>query len=408
MVRHYTSYAELPDEVQMIREQARQFAEEVLFPTAARNDALHLYPEKEIKQLGELGFLGMSVPEEYGGPGMSSLAYAIAMEEISRGCPSCGLVLSINNSLYCGGLVNFGNDKQKATLPEFTYGEKIGCFALSEPGNGSDAAAASTTAKRDGDHYVLNGTKQWISNCYEGAATLVFATTDKEMKHKGISCFVLPLPNAPDGTGVSGVKLGKKEDKLGIRASTTAQVIMEDAKIPHENLLGQEGQGFKIAMKLLDSGRIGIAGQALGIAQASLECAAKYANERVAFGQKIGSYYAVHEKLAEMDLRIWSARLLTWQAACMKDRGEEFTRASARCKYAASKAATFCSFEAIQILGGMGYVSDMPAERYFRDARITEIYEGTSEINKMVIGQKVLKEMNESEIWLPAHFPRPS
>ncbi|CAD7970647.1 unnamed protein product [Amoebophrya sp. A25] len=401
--RHYTTYAELPEEVQLVREQSRQFAEEVLFPTAAENDALHKFPTEEIKQLGSLGFLGINVAEEHGGPGMSSLAYAVAMEEISRGCPSCGLVLSINNSLYCGGIQTFGSAEQKATLQDYCYGEKIGCFALSEPGNGSDAAAASTTAvlSADGSEYTLTGTKQWISNCYQGASTLVFATTDKSKKHKGISCFVLPLKDH------AGVKLGQPEDKLGIRASTTAQVIMEDAKIPKENLLGQEGEGFRIAMKLLDAGRIGIAAQALGIAQASFECAVKYASERDAFGQKIGGYYAVHEKLADMDLKIWSARLLTWQAASMKDRGEEnYTRASARCKYAASKAATFCAFEAIQILGGMGYVSDMPAERYFRDARITEIYEGTSEINKMVIGQKVLKEMGEMDIVLPAHFKK--
>ncbi|CAD7933469.1 unnamed protein product [Amoebophrya sp. A120] len=408
--RSYTSYSELPEEVQMIREQAKQFTEDVLFQTAAKNDVLHTFPKDEIKQLGELGFLGMNVPEKYGGPGMSALAYAVAMEEISRGCPSCGLLLSINNSLYCGGLVYFGSEKQKEeVLPGYLFGEKIGCFALSEPGNGSDAAAAATTAVEKDDHYLLNGTKQWISNSYEGASTLVFATTDKQRKHKGISCFLVPLPNFPDENvagsfSSSGVKLGQKEDKLGIRASSTAQVIMEDCQIPKENLVGQSGDGFKIAMKLLDGGRIGIAGQALGIAQASLECAVKYANERYAFGEKIGKYYAVHEKLADMDLQIWSARLLTWQAACMKDRGEEFTRASARCKYAASKAATFCANEAIQILGGMGYVSDMPAERYFRDARITEIYEGTSEINKMVIGQKVLKEMTEVDIVLPAHY----
>lgn len=323
-----------------------------------------------------------------GGTGLDYLAYAIAMEEISRGCASAGVIMSAHNTLYLGPVAHFGSDAQKEQfVTPFTSGKQIGCFALSEPGNGSDAGAASTTAVLKGDKYVLNGTKAWITNAYESKAAVVFATTNKELKHKGISAFIIPKD-------LPGFSLGKKEDKLGIRGSSTCSLIFEDCEIPRENLLGEPGYGFKIAMKTLDAGRIGIAGQALGIAQASLECAVDYATKRIAFGKPIAKLQTIQTKLADMALRIESARLLTWRAAWMKDNNQNYTKEAAMAKLAASEAATFASHQAIQILGGMGYVTDMPAERYYRDARITEIYEGTSEIQRLVIAAAVIKELS--------------
>lgn len=310
------------------------------------------------------------------------------MEEISRGCASSGVIMSVNNSLYLGPIVEFGNEKQKKQFVEpFTKGDKIGCFALSEPGNGSDAGAATTVAVEKRDKWVLNGTKAWITNAHDAEAAIVFATTNKELKHKGISAFIVPK-------GVNGFSVGKKEDKLGIRGSSTGYLIFEDCEIPKENILGEPGYGFKIAMKTLDSGRIGIASQALGIAQASLECGTDYATKRIAFGKPISKLQMIQSKLADMALRLESARLLTWRAAWLKDNGVNYTKEAAMAKLAASEAATFCSHQAIQILGGMGYVSDMPAERHYRDARITEIYEGTSEIQKLVIAGILLKELS--------------
>lgn len=323
-----------------------------------------------------------------GGTGLDYLAYAIAIEEIARGCASAAVIMSVNNSLYLGPISHFGNDEQKKRFIEpYTNGERVGCFALSEPGNGSDAGAASTTAKLVGDKYVLNGTKAWITNGYEAEAAVVFASTNKDLKHKGISAFIVPK-------GLDGFSLGKKEDKLGIRGSSTCYLIFEDCAIPKENLLGEPGFGFKIAMKTLDAGRIGIGAQALGIAQASLECAVDYAQKRVAFGKPIAALQSIQTKLADMALRIESSRLLLWRAAWLKDQRMSYTKEAAMAKLAASEAATFCSHQAIQVLGGMGYVSDMPAERHYRDARITEIYEGTSEIQRLVIAAAVLKEYN--------------
>lgn len=327
--------------------------------------------------------------------------------------------MSVNNSLYLGPIQYFGNAEQKKKYIEpFVAGQKVGCFALSEPGNGSDAGAASTTAVQKGDQFILNGTKAWITNGYEAEAAVVFATTNKEMKHKGISAFIVPKNIA--GFTLGRVHLlhiyktfnnilnslffpftynkckntGKKEDKLGIKGSSTCYLIFEDCEIPKENMLGEAGFGFKIAMKTLDAGRIGIASQALGIAQASLECAVDYANKRVAFGKPIAKLQTIQSKLADMALKIESSRLLTWRAAWLKDHGQNYTKEAAMAKLSASEAATFCSHQAIQILGGMGYVSDMPAERHYRDARITEIYEGTSEIQRLVIAGAVLKELS--------------
>eukprot|EP00597_Dinobryon_sp_UTEXLB2267_P004328 CAMPEP_0170074660 /NCGR_PEP_ID=MMETSP0019_2-20121128/11925_1 /TAXON_ID=98059 /ORGANISM="Dinobryon sp., Strain UTEXLB2267" /LENGTH=373 /DNA_ID=CAMNT_0010285107 /DNA_START=152 /DNA_END=1273 /DNA_ORIENTATION=- len=371
----------------MISETCKTFADSELAPIASKIDKEHYFPVEQVKKLGELGLMGISVDTEYGGSGMDTVCYAIAMEEISRGCASTGVIMSANNSLFCTPVEKYASKEQKEKfLTPVAKGELIGCFMLSEPGNGSDAGAASTTAtvNKDGD-FVLNGSKAWITNSYESSYGIVFATTDKSLKHKGISAFIVDMKSP-------GLSLGKKEDKLGIRGSSTATVTFEDVKVPKFNLLGELGMGFKIAMTTLDSGRIGVASQALGIAQASLDCAVRYAKQRKSFDKPIASLYAIQEKIADMSLRIDSARLLTHKAAMLKDAGKPFVKDAAMAKLAASETATFCSHQAIQILGGMGYVSDMPAERLYRDARITEIYEGTSEVQRLVIAGNVLKE----------------
>uniref|UniRef100_A0A8C4R1M3 Short-chain specific acyl-CoA dehydrogenase, mitochondrial n=1 Tax=Eptatretus burgeri TaxID=7764 RepID=A0A8C4R1M3_EPTBU len=337
------SVSDLPETHYMLRQTCRDFADKELVPIAGRLDREHCYPAQQIKMMGQLGLMAVSVPEKYGGTGLDNLAYAIAMEEISRGCASAGVIMSANNSLYLGPVAKYGNESQKEEwITPFCDGLKVGCFALSEPGNGSDAGAASTTAQLDGDSWVLNGTKAWITNAWEASATVIFATTDKALKHKGISAFLVPMPS-------NGLSLGKKEDKLGIRASSTANLIFEDCRIPRQNLLGEAGMGFKIAMF----------------------------------------------KLADMALALESARLLTWKAAMTKDNGRTYTKEAAMAKLAASEAATYISHQAIQVLGGMGYVAEMPAERHYRDARITEIYEGTSEIQRLVIAGSVVKEHGE-------------
>lgn len=370
----------------MLKQTCRDFADKEIIPLASQIDKSHVYPAEIVKQMGEMGLMAIEVPEKYDGTGLDYLAYAIAMEEISRGCASTGVVMSVNNSLYLGPILKFGTEAQKqSAITPFTKGDKVGCFALSEPGNGSDAGAASTMAKDMGDHWILNGTKAWITNGYESEQTVVFATTDKSLKHRGISAFIVPKPT-------EGLSLGKKEDKLGIKGSSTCNLIFDDCKVPKENLLGKLGEGFKIAMSTLDAGRIGIAGQALGIAQASIDCAVDYANKRVSFAKPISQLQAIQMKIADMETRTESARLLTYKAAALKDEKRPFTKEAAMAKLAASEAATFCAHQAIQILGGMGFVSDMPAERHYRDARITEIYEGTSEIQRIVIATNVLKE----------------
>lgn len=304
----------------MLRQTCRDFAEKELIPIAARLDKEHLFPAAQVKKMGKLGLLAVNVPQELSGTGLDYLAYAIAMEEISRGCASTGVVMSVNNSLYLGPILKFGSKEQKQQwITPFTSGDKIGCFALSEPGNGSDAGAASTTAQEDGDSWVLNGTKAWITNSWEASATVVFATTNKALKHKGISAFLVPMPTP-------GLTLGKKEDKLGIRASSTANLIFEDCRIPKNNLLGEPGMGFKIAMQTLDSGRIGVAAQAVGIAQAALDCAVNYAMNRWAFGAPITQLQGIQFKLAEMALALESARLLTWRAAMLRDNEKPFIK----------------------------------------------------------------------------------
>ncbi|XP_013398296.1 short-chain specific acyl-CoA dehydrogenase, mitochondrial-like [Lingula anatina] len=385
-VRCLGSLATLSDTHQMLHKTCKDFADNELKPIAGQLDKEHRFPAEQFKKLGELGLLCITIPESEGGTGLDYLAYAIALEEISRGCASTGCIMSVMNSLYLTPIQNNGNEQQyEKYLRPFLHGEKVGCFALSEPGNGSDAGAASTTAKLVGDHWVLNGSKAWITNSYEAEAAVVFATTDKSKYHKGISAFIVPMPT-------EGLSLGKKEDKLGIKATSTCTLNFDDCHIPKENLLGAPGNGFKIAMQTLDAGRIGIAAQGVGIAQASLECALDYANKREAFGAPIAKTQAIQMKIADMALRIESSRMLMWKAAILKDNGLNFTKEAAMAKLAASEAATFCAHQAIQVLGGMGYVTDMPAERHYRDARITEIYEGTSEIQRLVIAGNIYKE----------------
>eukprot|EP00039_Didymoeca_costata_P020163 m.340287 g.340287 ORF g.340287 m.340287 type:complete len:409 (+) comp19222_c0_seq1:147-1373(+) len=386
--RLLTGLSSIPEEHKMLQETCRAFADEQLVPHAGQWDRDHSFPTEAVKQLSDLGLMGVEIKSQYGGSELDCLAYAIALEEISRGCASTGVIASVNNSLYCGPLNYFGNaDQKEQWLTPFASGEKLGCFALSEPGNGSDAGAASCTAREEADCWVLNGTKAWITNGYEADATVVFATTDKSLKHKGISAFLVPKPT-------EGLSLGKKEEKLGIRASSTCNLIFEECKIPKENLLGSRGQGFKIAMQTLDAGRIGIAAQGLGIAQAALEVAVAYSKERQSMGIPLSKHQMIQSKIADMALSLESARLLTWRAACTKDAGQNFTKEAAMAKLAASEAATFVSHQAIQILGGMGYVMEMPAERHYRDARITEIYEGTSEIQRLVIAGQVIKSLD--------------
>jgi len=368
----------------------QDFASQHLTPNAHKFDQDHSFPLAAVTTLGELGMMGVSVDPEYGGGGMDSISYAIAIEEVSKGCASTGVIMSVNNSLYCGPVEKNGNAEQKKKyLTPVASGAVPGCFMLSEPGNGSDAGAASCTAVKQADgSYLLSGEKAWITNAHEAIYGVVLATTDKSLKNKGISAFVVEMKS-------QGITLGKKEQKLGIRASSTSTVAFDNVSVPASQMLGKEGAGFKIAMQTLDAGRIGIAAQALGIAQASLECAVKYAVERKSFGKPIADLYAIQSKIADMACKVEAARLLNFKACWRKDAGLPFTKDAAQAKLVASEAATFNAHQAIQILGGMGYVSDMPAERHYRDARITEIYEGTSEIQRIVIGLNVIKEITK-------------
>jgi len=380
------TFTDLPEEHQMLKETCRNFAEKELWPIAGEIDKTCRYPEEQVKKMGELGLMGINAPEDYGGAGLDSLAYAVSLEEISRGCASAGVIHSAHNSLYLAPIVKNGTPAQlEEFVAPFVTGEKIGSFGLSEPGNGSDAGAASTVAREDGDNWILNGTKAWITNAHQAEGFVVFATTDKSKKHKGISAFIVPR-NAP------GLSLGKKEDKLGIRASSTSNVIMEDCVIPKNLLLGKPGMGFKIAMQTLDGGRIGIAAQALGIAQNAMDASIDYATKRNSFGAPIAKLQMIQSKIADIGMRIELSRLMMYKAAALYDAGRPFTKEAAMAKLSASETATFAAHQGIQILGGMGYVSDMPLERNYRDARITEIYEGTSEIQRLVIAGNILKE----------------
>lgn len=391
LLRNYSihgqaTFTDLPETHQMLKDTCRQFAETELWPIAHQVDKDGVFPRSIISKMGELGLMGLNISEDYGGSGLDYLAYAVTLTEISRGCASAGVIMSAHNSLYLGPINAFGNHKQKEEfIGQFVDGTNVGCFCLSEPGNGSDAGAASTTANLDGDSWVLNGTKAWITNSHDAGACVVFATSDKAKKHKGISAYAVPMPTA-------GLSLGKKEDKLGIRGSSTSNVIYEDCRIPQGNLLGEPGMGFKIAMMTLDSGRIGIAAQALGIAKHAFDTAIEYSGNRKSMGIPIAKHQMIQQKIADMALRIETSELMLYKAAALKDAGRVFIKEAAMAKLACSETATYVAHQAIQILGGMGYISDMPVERNYRDARITEIYEGTSEIQRLVIAGNVLKE----------------
>jgi butyryl-CoA dehydrogenase len=375
---------ELTDEQRMFQETARQFADKEIAPIAEKVDEQGQFPQETILKLGELGFMGIGVPQEYGGAGADTVCYVVALEEISRACASHGVIMSVNNSLYCDPLVRFGTEEQKRRfLVPVASGKSIGCFCLSEPNAGSDAANQETTARRQGDFYVLNGTKNFITNGNEAEYAIVFATVDRELKHKGICAFVVER-------GTAGFSVSHLEKKLGIRGSSCAQIVLENCRVPAVNLLGTEGGGFKIALSTLDGGRIGIAAQAVGIARAALEAALDYAKQRVQFGKPIAANQAIQFMLADMATEIDAARLLVLNAALLKGQGVRHTRESAMAKVYASEVAMRCGVKGVQIFGGYGYMMDYPAQRFMRDAKITEIYEGTSEVQRMVIANALL------------------
>jgi butyryl-CoA dehydrogenase len=377
---------ELTEEQQMLQKMARDFAQSEVLPKAAEIDKSHRHPKELVKRMAELGLMGVAVPDEYGGSGMDNVSYVLAMEEISRACASTGVIMSVNNSLVCDPILRFGTEAQKREfLAPLASGKKLGCFALSEPEAGSDAAAQTTTATRDGDAWVLQGTKNWITNGPVADTMVLFAMTDKSKGHRGISSFIVPMDTP-------GVRCGEPDDKLGIRGSKSSQVFLDEARLPAGALLGEVGQGFKVAMSTLDGGRIGIAAQALGIARASLEDALDYALQRKTMGQAIVHHQAISFKLADMATEVDAARLLTLRAAWLKDSGQPYGKAAAMAKLYASDVANRAAREAIQIFGGNGYVTEFPVERHFRDAKITEIYEGTSEIQRLVIANHLVKE----------------
>ncbi len=375
----------LTEEQKMIRDMARDFAQKEIAPIAAEMDEKGEVPFENIKKMAQLGFLGLTAPEEYGGVGADTVSYVLAMEEISKACASTAVVIGVNCSLVCEALAKFGNEEQKQKfLIPLAQGEKIGAFALTEPEAGSDASALKTTALLDGDEYVINGTKHFITNGGFADVIVLLAMTDKPKGARGISGLLVEK-------GTPGFSVGKKENKMGIRASNTSELIFEDCRVPAANLLGKEGRGFRIAMTLFDEGRIGIAAQAVGIAQAAYERALEYAKTREQFGQPIAQFQAIQWMLADMATRIEAAHLLTLSAAMKKDTGERFTKEASMCKLFASETANWVADRALQIHGGYGYMKDYPLERYYRDAKITEIYEGTSEIQRLVIANQILR-----------------
>ncbi len=377
----------LNDEQNALRDMVRDFAENELKPNAAHWDEHHIFPAEVVKKMGALGLMGVAYDPAYNGAGMDYLSYAIVVEELSRGCAGTGVICSAHSSLACDPIYNFGNEEQKQKyLSRMTTAEWIGCFGLTEPGAGSDAAALKTTAVKDGDEYVLNGAKLFITNAVEAQVAVVFAQQDKEKGHRGISAFIVEK-------GTPGFSVGKVEDKLGIRASSTAELVFENCRIPAANLLGEEGQGFKIALATLDGGRIGIAAQAVGIAQAALDEAVKYSKERVQFGKPIAKLQAIQWFIADMATEIEAARMLVHKAAWMKSHKiKGFGHYSAMAKLYAAEAAMRATTKAIQVHGGYGYVKEYSVERHFRDAKITEIYEGTSEVQRLVIAANLLRD----------------
>ena len=375
---------ELSDEQRMIQSLAREFAEQEVKPIAAECDREARFPHATVKRMGELGLLGIPVPEKWGGAGTDIVAYVLALEEVAVACASHAVVMSVNTSLVCDPLGRFGTpEQQERFLMPLASGRGLGCFALTEPQAGSDARNQATLARVDGDHYVLDGRKLFVTNGRESTVALVFAQTDPAKAHHGISAFLVEK-------GTPGFLVPKVEDKLGLRASDTAEFVFEGCRVPAANRLGAEGAGFTIAMKALDGGRIGIAAQAVGIARAALEASVRYARERRSFGVPIGQHQMIQWMLADMATSVDAARLLLWRAATLKDRGRPYGPASSMAKLFASETAMKVTTDAIQVHGGYGYIKDYPVERFFRDAKITQIYEGTSQIQRLVIAREIL------------------
>jgi butyryl-CoA dehydrogenase len=376
----------LTDEQLMIQAMVREFSRKVVAPEAAERDQSKEFPSQILKKMGELGFMGMMIPPEYGGEGADTISYVLALSEIAYSCASTAVVMSVHNSIVCESIYHFGSeDLKQRYLKPLAAGKFIGAFALTEPHAGSDPVAQTTSAVRDGDSYVINGTKRFISTGKNAGLVIVTAKTDETLRHKGISAFIIPRKT-------QGLIVGRTEDKMGLRASDTTDLIFEDCRIPAENLLGQEGDGFKIVMKGLDSGRIGIAAQSIGVAQAALDAAVKYAKERDQFGQKICKFQGLRWIIADMATEIEAARQLMLSAASMKDRGEKYTAQASMAKLFASEMVNRITAKALQIHGGYGFTKDYAVERFFRDARVFTIYEGTSEIQRIVISDHILKD----------------
>jgi len=372
------------EEQEMMRKMVRDFAQKEVAPIAAEIDEKGVVPFENIKKMAKLGLLGLTVSEQYDGCGADAISYVIAIEELAKACASTAIILAVQNSLVCAGIEKFGNEDQKQKyLRPLARGEKMGAFALTEPGAGCDAAAQATTAVRDGGHYVINGTKHFVTNGGFADVLIVLAMTDKAQKSRGISAFIVEK-------GFPGFSVGKEEHKMGIRASNTCELVFTDMRVPAANLMGAEGQGFRIALAVLDGGRIGVAAQAVGIAQAALDAAVKYSKERMQFGKPICEFQAIQWMLADMGTRIEAARLLTYNAALKKQAGERFSKEASMAKLFASETAVWVVDRSMQIHGGYGYMTEYPIERYYRDAKITEIYEGTSEVQRMVISRALL------------------
>jgi len=377
---------DLSDEQKLLRQSARDFAAREILPQAAAIDREHRFPAEIIAKLGGLGLMGVMVPQAWGGAGMDAVSYALALEEISRACASTGVIMSVNNSLVCGPLVAHGTEaQQQRWLPDLAAGRKLGCFALSEPDAGSDARALRTTARREGGRWILNGTKNFVTNGPVAALAIVLASTDPAAGPKGISAFLVP-------TDSPGLSFGPPDQKMGIRGAPSAQLFLSDCAVPEDAMLGVPGGGYKIALAALDGGRIGIAAQALGIGRAAFEEATRYALQRHTFGQPIAHHQAIQFKLADMCTELDAARLMIWRAAAKKDSGERYTSEAAMAKVLASEVANRAAKEAVQVFGGYGFLADYPVERHYRDAKITEIYEGTSEIQRLVIARHVLED----------------
>ena len=375
----------LTEEQELVRNTASEFAEKHLKPGVIERDENAEFPFEQVKMMGELGFMGIMVPERWNGAGMDTISYTLIIEELSRVDASAGVIVSVNNSLVCQIFVNYGNDWQKETyLTKLASGQQLGAFSLSEPQSGSDASNMHTIAEKSGQYYVLNGAKNWVTSGINSDVVIVMALTDKSVGHNGISAFIVPKD-------LDGFSVGKKEDKLGIRGSDTCELYFDNCHVPIENLIDKEGQGFRIALATLDGGRIGIAAQALGIAQAALDKSVQYAKERKQFGKTIGSFGALQEKIALMGTNVEASRLLIHKAAVLKDAHKPYTKAAAMAKSFASQTAMDAAIDCVQIFGGYGYMQEYGVERLMRDAKITQIYEGTSEIQQMVIAREIME-----------------